>query len=186
MLQSKLTFKPFNQYEKKRSQKYKRQTTKNNEIKAEKCNENHYRRAWFVIWSWQLALHIYFLQLVIFSVQENGFSKFQGFSNFKKNRKEIIAEKGTKWNPSGIILAKTRDAAVQCQIIIPSTLLWKAPRGKSYQPQESFCLLTSQWYYCLIFYPPKWRSEKQSRHFHTKTKESFSLFIILFSKNFCS
>ena len=111
------------------------------------------------------------------------FFKVSRIFNFQTKKN---AEKGTKWNPSGIILAKTRDAAVQCQIIILSTLLWKAPRGKSYQPQESFCLLTSQWYYCLIFYPPKWRSEKQSRHFHTKTKESFSLFIILFSKNFCS
>ena len=105
MLQSKLTFKPFNQYEKKRSQKYKRQTTKNNEIKAEKCNENHYRRAWFVIWSWQLALHIYFLQLVIFSVQENGFSKFQGFSIFKKKRN--YCRKGDQiWNPSGIFFSE--------------------------------------------------------------------------------
>ena len=168
---------------KKRSQKYKRQTTKNNEIKAEKCNENHYRRAWFVIWSWQLALHIYFLQLVIFSVQENGFSKFRDFQFSNKKKMQKRGPNGTRLE---FFLAKTRDAAVQCQIIIPSTLLWKAPRGKSYQPQESFCLLTSQWYYCLIFYPPKWRSEKQSRHFHTKTKESFSLFIILFSKNFCS
>ena len=98
LLQSKLTFKPFNQYEKKRSQKYKRQTTKNNEIKAEKCNENHYRRAWFVIWSWQLALHIYFLQLVIFSVQENGFSKFHGFSILNKKRKKKC-RKGDKMEP---------------------------------------------------------------------------------------
>ena len=114
------------------------------------------------------------------------FFKVSRIFNFQKKKRNYCRKGDQIWNPSGIFLAKTRDAAVQCQIIILSTLLWKAPRGKSYQPQESFCLLTSQWYYCLIFYPPKWRSEKQSRHFHTKTKESFSLFIILFSKNFCS
>ena len=53
--------------------------------------------------------------------------------------------------------------------------------------EESFCLLTSQWYYCLIFYPLN-EMEKQRKTVqtfsHQDQKRRFSDFIILLSKKY--
>ena len=98
---------------------------------------------------------------------------FRRFSQFKK------------WDPSGKWCGAMPNHH-PINTFMESCSYWKVlPQAH----EESFCLLTSQRYYCLIFYPLN-EMEKQRKTVqtfsHQDQKRRFSDFIILLSKKFCS